>query len=562
MRNKILSIALAFVTLVGLVPLTATTAEASDDEIVEITTAGTCNYDYANEVAELVNEERAAAGLNTLVNDKRLTEWAMQRAAEQAFYFGHVRPDGTGWTSVTGGIYDYPYYYAGGENAAGNYTSPSAVMNGWMNSAGHKATLMDEGYTAVGVGCVKMGGYTYWIQIFAGPSIGAGGDYEIIESTYSGTKEQTFTISIYASYLHGAHVGGVSYEGVRKMVGKTSTIGKLCAINAVNNEGQVGGVIVPAAVSDVKDESTGEVIATASVASDGTVTITPSAVGSGYLYLYAYEGASPISVKVTTYKGKTVTFDSCGGSSVSSQTVEYYATEPETPTRNGYNFAGWYTAADGGTKYEFDEGGFLRVESDVTLYAHWTANTTASSGAETTKTAETTTAAPETTTKAEETTKAAETTKGAETTASPTETTKTEETTGTPSEDETTAPEETMGTPDEETTEEPDEETTDDATETTETETETEDVTETTETETATEGKTETDGAVVVNNGDNNGSNSADEENGSYAWAVVLVVVLVAAAATVTVIIVLKKEKNDEDTSPSDGDGENDSTEE
>ncbi|MCD8314426.1 MAG: InlB B-repeat-containing protein [Firmicutes bacterium] len=491
----------------------------------------------------------------------------MQRAAEQAFYFGHVRPDGTGWDTVLDQEeFGYPNYLSGGENAAGNYTSPSAVMNGWMNSAGHKATLMRDDFTAVGVGCFTTGaGYTYWIQIFAGPSHGSGGDYEIIESTYSGTKEQTFTISIYASYLHGAHVGGVSYEGVRKMVGKTSTIGKLCAINAVNNEGQVGGVIVPVAVSDVKDESTGEVIATASVASDGTVTITPSAVGSGYLYLYAYVGASPISVKVTTYKGKTVTFDSCGGSSVSSQTVEYYATEPETPTRSGYTFAGWYTAADGGTEYEFDEGGFLRVESDVTLYAHWTANTTASGGTETTKTAETTTAAPETTTKAEETTKAAETTKSAETTASPTETAKTEETTGTPSEDETTAPEETMGTPDEETTEEPDEETTDDATETTETETETgttaEDVTETTETGTATEGKTETDGAAVVNNGDN--ADSGDKENGSHTWIIVLVVVLLLlAAATVTVIIVLKKEKNDEDTSPSDGDGENDSTEE
>ena len=163
MRNKILSIALAFVTLVGLVPLTATTAEASDDdEIVEITTAGTCNYDYANEVVELVNEERAAAGLNTLVNDKRLTEWAMQRAAEQAFYFGHVRPDGTGWDTVLDQEeFGYPNYLSGGENAAGNYTSPSAVMNGWMNSAGHKATLMDEGYTAVGVVCFTSHGYTY-----------------------------------------------------------------------------------------------------------------------------------------------------------------------------------------------------------------------------------------------------------------------------------------------------------------------------------------------------------------------------------------------------------------
>ena len=64
-----------------------------------------------------------------------------------------------------------------------------------------------------------------------------------------------------------------------------------------------------------------------------------------------------------------VTFDSNGGSSVQSQNVRVgaTATQPATPTRTGYTFQGWYTAKNGGTRYDFDKA----VTGDVTLYARW-----------------------------------------------------------------------------------------------------------------------------------------------------------------------------------------------
>ncbi len=43
-----------------------------------------------------------------------------------------------------------------------------------------------------------------------------------------------------------------------------------------------------------------------------------------------------------------------------------------TPTRTGYSFQGWYTAASGGTKVSSDT---VMEASDTTIYAHWTANT-------------------------------------------------------------------------------------------------------------------------------------------------------------------------------------------
>ena len=65
----------------------------------------------------------------------------------------------------------------------------------------------------------------------------------------------------------------------------------------------------------------------------------------------------------------TVSFDSQGGSSVASQSVKGYrtASKPGDPTREGYEFAGWYTSPAGGSAYDFSSP----VTSDVKLYAHW-----------------------------------------------------------------------------------------------------------------------------------------------------------------------------------------------
>lgn len=43
---------------------------------------------------------------------------------------------------------------------------------------------------------------------------------------------------------------------------------------------------------------------------------------------------------------------------------------PSDPVREGYTFLGWYTQAEGGTKYTFTEA----VSSNIILYAHWNAH--------------------------------------------------------------------------------------------------------------------------------------------------------------------------------------------
>ena len=81
---------------------------------------------------------------------------------------------------------------------------------------------------------------------------------------------------------------------------------------------------------------------------------------------------------------KTITFDSCGGTSISSKTIiltngsftipatnEDGSAYLETPYLAYYTFAGWFTTKDGGD--QIDVGS--EISSDITLYAHWTPNT-------------------------------------------------------------------------------------------------------------------------------------------------------------------------------------------
>lgn len=69
-----------------------------------------------------------------------------------------------------------------------------------------------------------------------------------------------------------------------------------------------------------------------------------------------------------------VDFDSNGGSSVPSQKVEdgNTATRPTNPTRDCYDFAGWYTDKNLTRRYDFA----TPVTSDMTLYAKWVENDT------------------------------------------------------------------------------------------------------------------------------------------------------------------------------------------
>ncbi|MGW0916122.1 CAP domain-containing protein [Streptomyces sp. NPDC002784] len=123
----------------------------------------------ATRVVELTNRERAGAGLPPLAVDPFLTTAAQAHSADmvaRAFY-SHTSPDGSRpWDRAAA---------AGsrrrsiGENIACGQRSPAEVVQGWMNSPGHRANILKRDFTHIGVGFAGGGeAGTYWTQLFGG----------------------------------------------------------------------------------------------------------------------------------------------------------------------------------------------------------------------------------------------------------------------------------------------------------------------------------------------------------------------------------------------------------
>lgn len=120
---------------------------------------------YIQQVADLVNEERAKAGLSPVTLSAQLSGAAAVRSQEITRSFSHTRPDGTSFSTVLrqNGI----SYQGSGENIAYGQQTPQAVMNAWMNSQGHRANILNSRYTAIGVGYFEDSrGVPYWTQLF------------------------------------------------------------------------------------------------------------------------------------------------------------------------------------------------------------------------------------------------------------------------------------------------------------------------------------------------------------------------------------------------------------
>ena len=120
---------------------------------------------YENEVVDLTNAERAKQGCAALRTDERLRTAARRHSVDmdQRDYFSHESPDGTTpWDRMRAAGYDAP----AAENIARGYPSPEAVVEGWMNSDGHRANILNCDLKAIGVGVQLGDGGPWWTQDF------------------------------------------------------------------------------------------------------------------------------------------------------------------------------------------------------------------------------------------------------------------------------------------------------------------------------------------------------------------------------------------------------------
>ena len=121
---------------------------------------------FVKEVFKLTNQERTKYGKAPLQYSDLIQKGAMVRAKEIAVCFSHIRPDGS--ESITA-YWETGAAYTAGENIATGYDSPKAVVQGWMNSPGHKAAILASYHTYIGVGFYRDASGKYcWVQGFAG----------------------------------------------------------------------------------------------------------------------------------------------------------------------------------------------------------------------------------------------------------------------------------------------------------------------------------------------------------------------------------------------------------
>lgn len=128
-------------------------------------------------IVELTNDERNENGARTLVRNPVLDEAARLKAEHMARngYFAHYSPEGVSpwyWFDEV----SYRYAHAG-ENLAIHFSNSDEVVTAWMNSPTHRANIIDQKFTEIGVGTARgiYEGYdtVFVVQLFGTPAFSA-----------------------------------------------------------------------------------------------------------------------------------------------------------------------------------------------------------------------------------------------------------------------------------------------------------------------------------------------------------------------------------------------------
>jgi uncharacterized protein YkwD len=118
--------------------------------------------DIENEILLLVNQERAKVGAKPLAMNETLRSMARYKSNDmlQYDYFDHTSPSIGGLSSLAK-KFSYSYTALGeniwmSKSSSSDYlrqnTTAAKIMNGWMNSPGHKANILNPAFGRIGIG--------------------------------------------------------------------------------------------------------------------------------------------------------------------------------------------------------------------------------------------------------------------------------------------------------------------------------------------------------------------------------------------------------------------------
>lgn len=124
------------------------------------------------------NKDRETAGQEDLRLSSKLSTAAQAKANDMVAknYWSHTAPNGkTPWNFITASGYQY---FSAGENLAYGFPNAETAVEGWMNSAEHRANLLNSSFTEVGFGIAPAknfqghGATTVIVAMYAEPSVG------------------------------------------------------------------------------------------------------------------------------------------------------------------------------------------------------------------------------------------------------------------------------------------------------------------------------------------------------------------------------------------------------
>jgi uncharacterized protein YkwD len=132
------------------------------------TTGGSTTTTDAGRILQLVNTERANAGLAALTRNALLDAAALAHATDMRNnnFFDHAGSNGSsvGDRATAAGY----VWTAIAENIGQGDTTPDDMMNLWMNSTGHAANILGSAYTEIGI-AIDDNGTALWVQVFGRP---------------------------------------------------------------------------------------------------------------------------------------------------------------------------------------------------------------------------------------------------------------------------------------------------------------------------------------------------------------------------------------------------------
>lgn len=156
-----------------------------------------------------INAMRMENGLEPLQTAPLLQKMCQERADELTKSYSHSRVNGDAWYTI---LTDYGIdtNCFAGENIAAGYDTPEGVVEGWMNSAGHRRNILNTNYEyfAVGVSYYENDPeyyFYYWDLILLSSDSGFEDSYTPLATVIPET-EQTTTTTLQTTSLTTATV--------------------------------------------------------------------------------------------------------------------------------------------------------------------------------------------------------------------------------------------------------------------------------------------------------------------------------------------------------------------